>query len=101
MISGSGETLAEKANAGDQEPCLCAFDGSFEVFGEAAVATDPGKGAFDDPALGLGREVPDPLGPGDDLDPPPAELCGGLAQLRAAVNPIGEDVTQLRERSAQ
>src|SRR3954471_20910361 len=101
MFSGSGETLAKEANAGDEEPGLCACDASFVVFGETTIATDPCKGTFDDPAFGLGLEVSHPLIPGDDLDSPPAELCRRLAQLRAAVDPIGKDVAQLRERGTQ
>ena len=92
MFSGSGEALAEKANAGDKEPSLCALDGSFVVLGEATIATEPSKGTFDDPALGLGLEVSNPLISGDDLDSPPAELCRSLAKLITAVDPIGEDV---------
>ena len=101
IFSGSRETSGENADTGDKEPSLSAFDCSFEVFGEATIASEPSKGAFDDPALGLGLEVPDPLGSGDDLDPPPAELCRSLAKLIAAVDPIAEDVAQLRECGPQ
>ena len=100
-FSGSGETLAEKANAGDEEPGLCAGDRSLEVFGKAAIAPDPGKGTFDDPAFALRFEGSDPLGSGDNLDLPPAEFGSGLAQLTAAVDPIGEDVAQLWECGSQ
>lgn len=47
---------------GDQEPGLGAGDGSLEVLGETAVASEPGKGAFDNPAFGLGLECADLLG---------------------------------------
>src|SRR5436853_5578884 len=101
IFSGSCKTLREKENAGDEEPGLRACNAPFVVFGETAIAAEPGKGAFDDPALGFGLEVSDPLGSADDLDPPPAEPCGSLAKLTAAVHPIGEDVAQLREGGTQ
>ena len=73
----------------------------FEVLGEATVSSEPGEGAFDDPSLGLGLEGSDPLGSGDDLDRPPAELGDRLEQLVAPVDPVGEDVPQLGERAAE
>ena len=101
MFSGSCETAREKADAGDQEPRLGAGDGFLEVLGEAAVASEPSKGAFDDPAFGFGLECADPLGPGDNLDCPPAKFGDRVAQLVAAVDAIGEDVAQLREGCSQ
>ena len=92
MFSGLCETSDEKANAGDEEPGFGAGDGSLEVLGEATVAAEPSEGAFDDPTLGLGLEGSDPLGPGDDLDLPSAELGGGTAELIAALDAIGEDM---------
>ncbi len=54
MFSGPSETAREDADAGDQDPSLGAGDGRLEVLGEAAVASEPGEGAFDHPSLGLG-----------------------------------------------
>ena len=49
-FSGPREAAGEKTYAGDQEPSLGADDGLLEVLGKAAVASEPGEGAFDDPA---------------------------------------------------
>src|SRR5215210_6557506 len=95
VFSGHCETAREKADAGDQEPGLGAGDGRLEVFGEAAVASEPGEGAFDHPAFGLGFERADSFGPGDDLDRPSAKFGDRVAKLVAAVDAVGEDVPQL------
>ena len=73
MFSGPCEASGEQANAGDHEPGLGAGDGFLEVLGEASVASEPGEGAFDDPAFGFRLEDTDPLGTSDDLDGPFAE----------------------------
>src|SRR3990172_1634719 len=92
VISGPCETSGEKANAGDEEPSLGAGDGGFEILGEAAVASEPGEGAFDDPAFGLGLERADLLGTGDNLDRPFAEFGNRVAELGAAVDAVGQKV---------
>src|SRR5271163_946987 len=101
MTSGPCETAGEDADAGDHEPGLSACDGRLEVLGEATVAPEPGKGAFDHPAFGLGLEGPDTLGSGDDLDGPLAELGDRAEQFAAAIDPIGEDVPKLGKREAE
>src|SRR6266851_524006 len=63
MFPGLCETTGEEADAGDQDPGLGAGDGRLEVLGQAAVAAEPGEGAFDHPSLRLGFEGPDTLGP--------------------------------------
>src|SRR3954465_9358140 len=101
ILSGSRETSEKEADAGEEEPGLLAFDGSLEVSGEPAIAAEPGEGAFDHPALALWLEGAGALGPRDDFDLPSAELCDGLAQLIAAIDPVGEDVAQLWEAGSQ
>src|SRR6185312_2051588 len=101
MFSGVCETTGEKANACDHEPSLAAGDGSLEVLGKAAIAAEPGEGAFDDPAFGLWLEPSDVLGSGDDVDCPAAECRNCVAQLFAAIDAVGEDALQLREGSSQ
>ncbi len=61
----------------------------------------PLTGHADDPAFGFRLEGTDPLGTGDDFDGPFAECGDRVAQLVAAVDAIGEDVPQFRERSPQ
>src|SRR5215210_3007914 len=101
IFSGSREASDEEADAGEKEPGLLAFDGSLEVFGEPAIAAEPGERTFDHPALALRLESADPLDAGDDLDVPLAELCDGIAQLGAPVDPVGEEVSQLGEAGPQ
>ena len=62
---------------------------------EAAVATEPCKGAFDHPSLRLGLEGPHTLRPGAHLDGPRAEIRDGIEQLGATVDAIGKDVPQM------
>ena len=101
MFSGPRETAREQANAGDEEPSLCAGDGSLEVLGQAAVPAEPGKSAFHHPAPWLGLEAADALGAGDNLDRPAAKRGDRIAQLVAAVDAIGsvECARRLRRRA--
>ena len=98
---GSREASGEKTDAGNQEPGLGANDALLEVLGKAAVASEPGEGAFDDPAFGFRLERADLLGSSDDLDRPFAELGDSAAELGSAVDPVGEDVLQLGEALPQ
>ena len=50
MISAACDSAGDLLNGCEEEPCCCAFDGPFEVFGEAAVAVEPREGALDDPS---------------------------------------------------
>src|SRR5437899_10022876 len=70
MISGPCETARKHADAGDRDPGLGAGDGRLEVFGEAAVASEPGEGSFDYPSFWLRLEGSDTLASRDDLDRP-------------------------------
>jgi len=97
MISTSCEPSNEDLDTGDHDPSLCAGDGGLEVLGETTVASEPGEGAFDHPALGLGLEGADTLGSRHDLDRPPAEIGDRIEQLVAAIDAVGEDVPQLGE----
>ena len=47
----------EKLDRGEVEPGFGAGDRRLEVFGEAAVAIEPSKGAFDKPAAQEGVEI--------------------------------------------
>src|SRR5438552_18034652 len=98
---GSCEAARDELDRGDQEPCLGAFDGAFEVLGETAVAPEPCEGSLDDPALGLGLEGADLLGAGHDLDGPSAECRDRVAQPFAAIDAVGEDMPQPGEALPQ
>src|SRR5947207_7690807 len=100
-FSGSCETAGKQPNAGDQEPCFGAGNAGFEVLGEAAIASEPGEGAFDDPAFRLRLKGSDLLGTSDDLDRPPAELGDRVAKLVATVDAVGEDMLQLGKAASQ
>src|SRR5712691_11321207 len=95
------EASGKQAQIGEKEPGCGAGDGGFEVLGEAATATQPGEGAFDDPSSGQELEAFDSRRTLDDLDGPWAAVVDGGEQLRAAVDTIGEDVAQAGEASAQ
>jgi bifunctional non-homologous end joining protein LigD len=51
-MSRSDESSCEASNVGDEDPGCGTVDGYLEVFGEAATAAKPGKGAFDNPSRG-------------------------------------------------
>ena len=90
-------TSNEKLDGGDVNPGLCAGDRGFEVFGQAAVAIEPGKGAFDDPAAGEDFETKGVGHALDDLDAPPAEFGECLEEFIAGIGAVGEEVAQPRE----
>src|SRR6266536_5910620 len=62
----------------------------------ATTATaEPGEGALNHPSFRLGLEATEALRPGDEFDCPLARIGERVEQLLSAVDPIGEDVTQL------
>jgi hypothetical protein len=72
---------------------LGAFDGRFEVFGEAAIAIEPGDGALDDPSSRQRLEALAGVGAPDDVEGPGAKLGEGLAKLAAGIAAVGEDMS--------
>ena len=78
-------------------------DGSrvaLEIARQAAVATDPGERALDDPAFGENDEAMQLISP-DDLQRPSSGLCDGCGQLRSLVAGIGEDALDEGEEAAR
>lgn len=73
---------------------------TFEVFGEAATAADPGEGAFDDPAFGKNDEAMQ-LAALDDLDRPRAGPDQGGGELGSLVAGVGKDAFDEGEQSAR
>lgn len=53
---------------GEEQPGGCAGDGRLEVLGEASAASQPGKGALDDPSPGQELEAIDARRALDALD---------------------------------
>ncbi len=73
---------------------------ALEVARQAAVASDPGERAFDDPAFGENDEAMQLIS-FDDLQRPSSGLCDGCGQLRSLVAGIGEDALEEREEAAR
>ena len=71
-----------------------ARDGSIEVHGEAAIASRPSEGAFDDPAPGQDLAVPAVFGMLDDLDCPFADRGQRRAKLVGSTTPVCGNVAQ-------
>src|SRR5207245_2235139 len=94
-------TARKHADAGDRDPGLGAGDGRLEVFGEAAVASEPGEGSFDYPSFWLRLEGSDTLASRDDLDRPFSQVGDCIDQLLTAIDPVREDMAQLGERSPE
>ncbi len=57
LISSSCDSAAEELDAGNQKPCLGAFDCCLKILGEASVAAEPGESAFYDPSSGQQHEA--------------------------------------------
>ncbi len=78
-------------------------DGSgmtFEITCQAAIATDPGQGSFDDPAFGQDDEVVS-IAALDDLEHPAAGIGDRLCGLRSLIAGIGEDALDEGEGAAR
>jgi hypothetical protein len=87
-------TSNDKLNGGDVDPGLGALDGGFEVFGQAAVAIEPGEGTFDDPAAREDLEANRIGHAPDDFDAPSAEFGECFKELIAGIGAVGEEVAQ-------
>ena len=68
------------------EPGLGAGDGGLEVFGETAVATEPGKGALHHPTPGQDVDARHAVASLDDLQRP-LPIFSRLAEFRSGVAP--------------
>lgn len=77
-----------------------AGDGVLEVFGEAAVAIEPGQGSFDDPSTGQDLEALSDIAEPDDLQGPFAEAVKGHAKFGSAISGIRKHMAESWEGSA-
>src|SRR6516162_7020486 len=76
------------------EPSLDTGDCRLEAFGETAVAVEPGKTAFDDPAAREDLETDSVGHATHDLDRPVAEFGKGIEQFVAPIGGVGEEMSQ-------
>ena len=86
---------------GDEKPCGLGSGRTFEVFGEAATSSEPGKGSLDHPASRQELEAFDAGWPLDDLDGPGAAMGERANELFAAIDAVGKDMPQLGKALAQ
>ena len=86
---------------GDEKPSHFSGRGSLEVPCEAATATEPRKGPFDDPAPRQELEAFDPGRPFYNLDVPPPAMGKCVDELFPAIHPVGEDVLKLGKAVSQ
>ena len=67
-LRGIGKLSQHEADGGEAEEGEGLAVEAFPILGQSAAAAKPGKGAFDDPALGQDGEALGPIRPLDDLD---------------------------------
>ena len=97
MITGACDSAGDLVDGCDEKPSCGAFDGSFEVLGEAAVAVQPCDCPLDYPAAWQKLEALGGVGAFDNFQGPCADFGERGAQFVPGISPIGEDVTQPRE----
>lgn len=88
------DASGEDAYVGDEDPCLGAGDGSFPILGQASAASEPCKGAFDDPAARQEFEALGDVGAFDDLQVPIADLGQCAAEFGPGIAAVGEYMAQ-------
>ena len=87
------------ADHGEPDECGDGARISLEIARQAAIAADPGQGAFDDPALGQDDEFVQFVAL-DDLEHPTAAPGCGLRGARSLIAGIGEDALDEGEEAA-
>jgi hypothetical protein len=91
------EAAGEEPQVGQEDPSGGAGDGGLEVLGETPAATEPRQAALHHPPPGQQLEALDAWRALDDFDCPRAAIGDGVEQLFAAIDAVGEDMTQLGE----
>src|SRR5208282_3349936 len=99
---GITELSQHEADGGEaQEGKRLAVE-AFPILGQSAAATEPGQGAFDDPALGQGDEAFRLIRPFDDLDVDARQNAFHRAlELRPLVAGVGVELDQERKGAEQ
>src|SRR5712692_4534083 len=98
--SGSCKAAGEEPQVCHEDPGGGAGDGGLEVLGETSAATEPSQAARHHPSPGQELEAFDAWRALDDFDRPRSTIGDGVAQLFAAIDPVGEDMVQLGKRLA-
>src|SRR5260370_39371928 len=93
--SSSCEATGEEPQVGQEHPGSGAGDGRLEVLGETSAATKPRQAALHHPAPGQQLEAFDAWRALDNVYRPGAAIGDRLAQLRAALNAVDDDMAQL------
>ena len=99
-MSWPGQASEHDADHGEADEGRGGPRVTLEVAGEASIATDPGQGSFDDPALGKDNEAVQFVAL-DDLELPVAALCDGRGRFGALIAGIGKDALDEREAAAR
>ena len=97
-MAWAGQAAQHDADHGEAEEGGDGSSVALEVAGEAAIAADPGKGAFDDPALGQDDEAMG-IAAFDDLQGPGAGLGDEPGHLWPLIPGVGKDVFDERKGS--
>lgn len=101
-LSGITEFSEHEADGGEAQEGECATVEIFPVFGEAATATKPGNGAFDDPAFGQRDETFGLITAADYFG---GEVRHDLRQVvvkdRPGIGAVGKQLPEKRELSEQ
>jgi hypothetical protein len=100
LIAEACDSAGDLVDRGEKEPVDGAFDGSFEVFGEAAIAVEPRKGSFDHPAPRQQHEALGLVGTLDDFERPFADFGQRRAQFVYGISAIGKHMAQPGEAVA-
>ena len=90
----ASEPACEQLDGGKVNPGLAADGLCLEVFGQAAVAVEPGESSLDRPASWQELKSRGSIGPLDDLDLPLPVSGQRRRQLPAGIAAIGKDMAQ-------
>ena len=99
-MSCPGQASEHDADHGQSDEGSDGAGVALEIACQAAIAADPGQGAFDDPALGQDDEFVQFVAL-DDLEHPTAGARSGLRGAWSLIAGIGEDPLDEREKAAR
>ena len=94
------EPAREQLDGGKVNPGLAAGGLCLEIFGQAAVAVEPGESSLDHPASWQELKSRGSIGPLDDHDLPLPVSGQSRRQLPAGIAAIGKDMAQPGEQVA-
>lgn len=97
LITEACNSAGDLDDRGDEKPDGGAFDGSFEVFGEATATVQPWDCPLDHPSCRQQFEAFGNIGSADNFQGPCADFGERGAQFVPGISPNGENVAQPRE----